>query len=380
MKRTRWAALALVSLAFAAGLVLPASPPVASATLVAAPVFTAPVQAAGMIETWTVSGWYGTSAKQMSSATVVFPDGFVLPAQPIVSVIADGRLCQTGSTTSVGLTISVNITGACWTFSAASKPWITVDGVKNPSVAGTKPAAGFKLSTSIDGEATAASDVVIWGLTAQPTTCRVTATGSVAEARFTTTNRIPAANTGQIRPLVLNATTTYGSFVESPFENGPLSAPTTSAAGMTTSFGGVAASIPASAALTASVAGPGVTGVAIVTISITSMTGGFEFVPLASAEIRFNSGQCVPPLTPLPATQGVFAGGTIAASGVSIVSFTGTTAQLSTAGAASKVVSVTAAVGGKSITFVVGAPDFANAEFNTSFPTGLSGTLVIVKV
>ena len=85
--------------------------------------------------------------------------------------------------------------------------------------------------------------------------------------------------------------------------------------------------------------------------------------------------------TPPPAagTGGTFSGGTIAPAGVSIVSFTGTTAQLNTSGAAAKAVSVTATVGGKMITFVVGAPDFVNAEFNAAFPTGLSGTLVIVK-
>lgn len=85
------------------------------------------------------------------------------------------------------------------------------------------------------------------------------------------------------------------------------------------------------------------------------------------------------PTTPPTTTGGSFSGGTIAASGVSIVSFTGTTAQLNTAGAAAKLVSVTATVGGKMLTFVVGAPDFVNAEFNAAFPNGLSGTLVIVK-
>lgn len=69
----------------------------------------------------------------------------------------------------------------------------------------------------------------------------------------------------------------------------------------------------------------------------------------------------------------------IAAAGVSIVSFTGTTAQLNTAGAAAKIVTVTATVGGKLRTYVVGAPDFVNAEFNPAFPAGLSNTLVIVK-
>ena len=80
-----------------------------------------------------------------------------------------------------------------------------------------------------------------------------------------------------------------------------------------------------------------------------------------------------------PGAAGEFAGGTIAPAGVSIVSFTGSTTELSTAGTKAKVVSVTATVGGKMITFVIGAPAFVNAEFNAAFPTGLSATLVIVK-
>lgn len=86
------------------------------------------------------------------------------------------------------------------------------------------------------------------------------------------------------------------------------------------------------------------------------------------------------PVTPPPAAgTGTFTGGTIAPAGVSIVAFTGTTAQLNTAGTTARAVSVSATVGGRMITFVVGAPDFVNAEFNAAFPTGLSGTLVIIK-
>lgn len=85
------------------------------------------------------------------------------------------------------------------------------------------------------------------------------------------------------------------------------------------------------------------------------------------------------PPAPPAATGGTFSGGTIAASGVSIVSFTGTTAQLGAASAASKIVSVTATVGGKALTFVVGAPDFVNTDFNAAFAGGLNGALVIVR-
>ncbi|RJQ09666.1 MAG: hypothetical protein C4558_05985 [Dehalococcoidia bacterium] len=79
------------------------------------------------------------------------------------------------------------------------------------------------------------------------------------------------------------------------------------------------------------------------------------------------------------ATAGIFSGGMIAPSGTSLVAFTGSTEQLNTAGAAVKAVSVSATLSGKLLTFVVGAPSFVNTEFNAAFPTGLAGTLVIVK-
>lgn len=85
------------------------------------------------------------------------------------------------------------------------------------------------------------------------------------------------------------------------------------------------------------------------------------------------------PVTPPPAAGTGFSGGTIAPAGVSIVSYTGTTTQLNTDGTTAKIVSVTATVGGKMITFVIGAPAFVNTDFNAAFPTGLSATLVIVK-
>jgi hypothetical protein len=76
-----------------------------------------------------------------------------------------------------------------------------------------------------------------------------------------------------------------------------------------------------------------------------------------------------------------FTGGTIAPSGVSLVSFTGSTQQLDAAGMANspKITTVSATSGGKLITFVIGAPPFVNSEFNMAFPNGLNNTLVIVK-
>lgn len=81
--------------------------------------------------------------------------------------------------------------------------------------------------------------------------------------------------------------------------------------------------------------------------------------------------------TPMPTATG-FSGGTISPTGASIVVFSGTTAQLDIAGSAVKARSVSATVGGKLLTYVVGAPGFVNTDFSGAFSSGLNGTLVIV--
>ena len=82
---------------------------------------------------------------------------------------------------------------------------------------------------------------------------------------------------------------------------------------------------------------------------------------------------------PASSSAGAFSGGSIAPSGLSIVSFSGTAAQLDAAGASAKVIAVTATTGGRMLTYVIGAPGFVNTEFVAAFPAGLSGNLVIVK-
>ena len=72
--------------------------------------------------------------------------------------------------------------------------------------------------------------------------------------------------------------------------------------------------------------------------------------------------------------------GTVSATGTSIVTFTGTLAQLAATAAEAKAITVAATVGGKFVTHVVGAPAFVNAEFAAAFATGLTSQgLIIVK-
>lgn len=118
---------------------------------------------------------------------------------------------------------------------------------------------------------------------------------------------------------------------------------------------------------------------ALQTSALTDMIAGIAATaaagPLAAAALEMQN-TTTPPAA---GTAGAFSGGTIAPAGVSIVSFTGTTAQLGIAGAAAKAVTVAATVNGKMLVYVVGAPMFVNADFNAAFPTGFNGTLVIVK-
>lgn len=71
--------------------------------------------------------------------------------------------------------------------------------------------------------------------------------------------------------------------------------------------------------------------------------------------------------------------GRVASAGVSIVSFTGTTAELNAAGLAANAVTISATVNGRLRTYVVGAPDFVNAEFAAAFPNGLKDVAVILR-
>ena len=58
---------------------------------------------------------------------------------------------------------------------------------------------------------------------------------------------------------------------------------------------------------------------------------------------------------------------------------TGTIAELNAAGLAANAITISATVNGRLLTYVVGAPDFVNAEFAAAFPSGLKGVLVILR-
>lgn len=384
MKRVIWMMPApLAALVLAAMLLVSAPPEVASAVFVIPPVFSAPIQAAGLIETWTIGGWSGSTPFHLTSATVTFPAGFVIPAAPTVTVTANNVACTVMHVRVTEQTVAVVITGSCESSTPAPRQSITIAGITNPTTPATNAAAGFKLTTSADAEMAAAQGVVIWGMTAT-SLCYTFGEQSRAQVAFFTTGTTAANNTGSGITNALTFATTDGTFAVTPSLDPELGTPNQILSGTSSGTARVAVGTGGGArALVDVVVMPSSTTTARVTARVVPVGGGASIL-LASKDVSFMGGTCVPPVVVTPpaspaATGGTFSGGTIAQSGVSIVSFTGTTAQLGTASAASNLVSVTAAVGGAALTFVVGAPDFVNTQFTAAFPAGLNGVLVIVK-
>lgn len=119
--------------------------------------------------------------------------------------------------------------------------------------------------------------------------------------------------------------------------------------------------------------------VAALTDMIAGIAGTTASPAIAAAALEMQNPTRPPLTTPPAAGAGGFSGGPVAPAGVSIVAFTGTIAQLNVAAAAAKAITVSTTIGGRMLTFVVGAPPFVNADFNAAFPAGLNRTLVIVK-
>lgn len=78
------------------------------------------------------------------------------------------------------------------------------------------------------------------------------------------------------------------------------------------------------------------------------------------------------------ALPGVFAGA-VAPSGASLVRFSGSLAQLAAASAAAGTRTAAAAVDGRMVTFVAGAPESVNAEFASAFAGGVDGPVVVSR-
>jgi len=153
-------ALALGLVAGGLGAALDALP--ASAAPVSGVTFSAPSKVAGATTTWTVSFTPATALTDADTISVTFPEGFVIPASPAVTLGSCTTSPTSGSRS--GQTVAINLTGSVCTF--GSPETLTIAGITNPAAAGSYPKTSFTVATSADGPGSPTADVVITGVAA----------------------------------------------------------------------------------------------------------------------------------------------------------------------------------------------------------------------
>ena len=295
---------------------------------------------------------------------------------------------------------TADVTAASITATAAA-PTVTaiapVRGVLDGGTAVTITGTGFVAGATVTVGGIAATSVAFVGATS---ITAVTPAGAAGAASVVVTNPDTQANAA-------NALYTYAAPLAPPVEEFPTVTAITPTNGELN--GGRTVTITGTgfvAGATVTIGGTAATSVVVSETSIIAVTpagaAGTASVMVRNPDNRANTANTLftYPATPVPAPVVIvpvataqpvaapaaksltFTGGTIAPTGTSIVSFTGTPMQLDAVGAANvpKITSVSATAGGKLVTYVIGAPSFVNVEFNAAFPMGLDATMVIVKM
>ena len=162
IRKTAWYGIPVTLAAIMAVAVLftaPAQKAEANSALTSGvPVFSAPTQIAGKVETWTVTFTLdGSSDDDLASGDAVivtFPAGFVIPAVPVVALTGAGWVgagCIDANTTgaTVGQVVTVTSGGVCiFDDSNSTAANLTIAGITNPTAAASVAAAGFIVSVN----------------------------------------------------------------------------------------------------------------------------------------------------------------------------------------------------------------------------------------
>lgn len=258
---------------------------------------TAPVQATSLVEKWTFN-FTSTAATNLTSVTLTFPAGFVVPGTPTVTVNA----CTIASKSTAGQVVTINITGACDTSAASTA---TVAGVTNTATAGTT--GNFSIATSLDTTATTAT-AGIWNTTAAAAPTSITADGASTSA-VTFTASTTAANTTTTASYVVQ---TSGGTILSVTGTGNFS--TQTGVNATSSTGVIGGAVTAADTITVVLQAPSAAGSASVTLKVVPQGGGNAVLEGATA-VTF---------TAAPPTPGPAASVAVTTSATSIVAAGGT--------------------------------------------------------
>ena len=130
--------------------------------------FTGSSQAAAATADWTIG--FTTSATGALNAgktiTVVFNPGFTVPASPTI-VLNSGFTSCTATGSAVGQTVTITLAGASCALANSTAATLTINGLTNPTLAGSLAANTFSVKTSVDATVVhPASPIVITAGTA----------------------------------------------------------------------------------------------------------------------------------------------------------------------------------------------------------------------
>jgi len=280
-----------VALVLAAAMLLAGPVKKAEAVFATAANFNAPIQAAGLTETWSMSGWTSGTTTNLTSVTVTFPGTtFTIPAAPTVTVTGGGAACTvSGATTTVATNTVVvaTITGVC---NAGVTGLVTVAGVVNPVVAANIAQAGFTLATSNDvaAGATNTNPIGIWNLTATKSPTTSVAADGASTVSVTFVNSVAAAqsNTGSGTARSITLNTDVGTIAQTPVNTGTFTVwdavvPPTQQAQAT-----LAASLSAAGQFVAVIKAPSSPGTSTVIVRATPASGG-QAVIIGSTQITW---------------------------------------------------------------------------------------------
>lgn len=292
----RYTAAAIASLTVALVLFVGTTPRAAQAASLVNVTASAPIQAVGLTETWTVTG-IDPLAAITTSATIGFPAGFVIPATPMVTVMGGTTPCTVTNATAVAGVVSIPISGDCSGWRGLS---ITIAGVTNPMVSNA-----YNVSVTTNAATTPAfAFPAIWSATVSTTPAGSIDADGISTAAVTFASNRSANNTGSGAAQVLAVRIDGGATIPATATGSMFTDPnrtqvTSPVTGITAN---VDAAITPSKPLTVTVQAPSTPGTSTVTLQATP-AGGTQPVTLATTTITWR-----PPAVaaaPAPTARGV---------------------------------------------------------------------------
>lgn len=287
--------------------------------------FSAPVQAAGLTETWTLTCTFtdadtndGIAAGE--TITVTFPSNFTVPSSPTVTINDGAAILATSTATGSNGVVTITTAGAGDVANTETLT-ITVAGVKNPAAgaytanATQSTTAGFSIShAEMAATQVAAAGEGIWDLNLTKSPSSVAADGA-STVTVTMTASNAAANAGSAAQIV-TISTDLGTFTGAASTGTTVfQGPAAPASDGKTATAGVAANVATTAGAAITIKAPTTVGTATIQVRVTPATGGAA-VLIGITTVSFTAPAAVP---------GAVTSGSVTPTATTNVTSTGTT-------------------------------------------------------